>query len=220
MDRDHQVLGDDALPETVDDVVRSVEGQPPGRPFFLVLGDLVPYAHLITVPAATGVGEVEDLREVRIQIRLVLDAEGLIVVFLPDILAVIRRPRAAVHADAFHWDKLPQRLQILAKIGIGGVHIPVTGGQGLVMVADLVAQGRNFPDDPFVPTLRDSPEIVDAGHPLFRLQARRPEGIPGQQVHVVAKHEGLEAVGLQGIQQDGVFIQRKIHRQNCSRQAP
>ena len=55
------------------------------------------------------------------------------------------------------------------------------------MVTDFVAQGRNFPNHALVPTFRNRPEIINTVHALLRLHARCPEGVPGEQVHVMSK---------------------------------
>ena len=211
MDRDHEVFRDDSSAEAVDDIFRRMEGKSLGSPFILILRDFVPHAHLVAVPAAAGVGEVEDFREVRVQIRLALDAEGLVIVLLPDILAVVRRARASVHADAPHRNNLPQRLKVLAEVLIGLVDVPVAGRQRFVMITDFVAQGRDFTDDILIPTLRNGAEIIDAEHPLLRLEAGGPEAVLRFEVHVVTERQGIEIVILESIKQGRIMTNGEIH---------
>ena len=66
MDGDHQVFRDETFAQAFDDVVRAVKSKALCRPFILELRDLVPHADLVAIPAAAGVGEVKDLRKVRV----------------------------------------------------------------------------------------------------------------------------------------------------------
>ena len=61
---------------------------------------LVANANFVTVPSATSIGQVENLREVRVQIWLIFDTQLVIVVLFPDVFAVERGARATVHTNA------------------------------------------------------------------------------------------------------------------------
>ena len=79
------------------------------------------------------------------------------------------------------------------------------------MIAHLVAQGRDFTDDILIPTLRNGAEIIDAEHPLLRLEAGGPEAVLRFEVHVVTERQGIEIVILESIKQGRIMTNGEIH---------
>ena len=76
---------------------------------------LVADAHPVSVPAAAGVGEVEGLVEIDVEIWLRGDAQRAVIVFFPDGAAVPFAQGAAVHADGGDGGKLSYFFQVPAE---------------------------------------------------------------------------------------------------------
>ncbi len=69
----------------------------------------------MAVPAAAGVGEVEGVVEVDVEIGFGGDAQGAVIVFVPDGAAVPPAQRTAVHADGGDGNDFPESLQVPAE---------------------------------------------------------------------------------------------------------
>lgn len=185
--------------EALNDIIRRMENQTLRRPFILILRDFIPHTYLVAIPTTTGVRQIEGPGKVRVQIRFILNAKSMIIVLFPNILAVIRRARTTMHADALDRNQFPQLLQVLAKILIRSVHIPIAGGQRLIVITDFMSKRGNLPDDFLIPAFGDGAEIVDAWHPHRGFQPGSPEGIGWEKINVVPKNQRLKTISLERI---------------------
>jgi len=111
-----------------DDVVGGVEDEAQADPIGL-LGQLVAHARLPAVPTAAGVGEIEHLIKVNIQVWLAHNAQLPVIMGLPEIQVIDSRRGASVHADGAHRRKLPQLCQVGLKIRPGTAFIALAGRQ-------------------------------------------------------------------------------------------
>ena len=132
----------------------------------------VAHAHLIPVPPAAGVGEVEGVVEIDIKIGLGGDAECAVVVFFPDRTAVPFAQRTAVHADGGNGNEFTELLQVFAKRFVGFDDIPAGQGEVFIVVADFVPELRYLPDDGFVVAFGNDAEIVAAADAGFIFSSR------------------------------------------------
>ena len=87
----------------------------------LLLWYLVAHTHFPAIPPAAGIGEVEHIIKIHIEIGLADDAEIAVVVFLPQVAVVVFRPGTAVHADVFYGDELAEFFQVVLEGDDGGV---------------------------------------------------------------------------------------------------
>ena len=75
MHGDHDTGGQGAGTGGVDNLPGTAENQPLLNPAVLMQWDFVAHAELPAIPAATGVGEVEELAEVCVEVGLCFDTE-------------------------------------------------------------------------------------------------------------------------------------------------
>ncbi len=186
----HDLIGQAAIFCGIDDVAGGAVHQALSHPFIL-LRHFVADACAPAVPAAAGVGEVEDVVEVEVEVGFADDAQPAVVMVFPDVFAVEGRARTAVHADGFYGCQLPEFFQVVAEVIVGFFHVAVAGGEAFVMVADFVAQVANFPDDGFVPALGHGPEVVGTADVVSGLYFGKCQGVQWLVVHIVAQDDGL-----------------------------
>ena len=151
----------------------------------------VAYANIVAIPSAAGVGEVECFVEVEIEVGFASDAKPAVVVFFPDVAAVIFAQRTAVHADGLYVAQLAQFRKVHAERIIRFAGIAVCQCQIFVMIPDFVPEGRNFVNDGFVIALGNHPEIVTAADAGSVFHLSRCEGVGRQPVNIVAEDDNL-----------------------------
>ena len=77
----------------------------------------------MAIPSAAGVGEVEDLIEVGIEIGFGYEVEFAVIVFCPNIAVVVFGHGAAVHADGGYGYDFAECFEVSAKLFVGFVNI-------------------------------------------------------------------------------------------------
>ena len=142
------------------DLVSGVEGESPTCPFVLMVGYFVATADVVAIPAAAGVGEVEGGGEVGVEVGLVGYAEGVVVVALPEVAAVVGAAWGAVHADGGDGCQRSKLLQVFTEVLVGCDDVALACGEGFVMVAYFVPQGMDLLYNFGVVAFGDGSEVV------------------------------------------------------------
>ena len=193
MDGDHHLVGEAAFFNRPDDAGGGVVAAAKEIGICNRAGShgFVANAYLVSIPPAAGVGEVECFVQVEIEVGLTGDAKPAVVIFFPDVAAVIFAQRAAVHANCFYGAQLAQLRKVHAERIIRLAGIAVCQCQIFVMIPDFVPERRNFVNDGFVKALRNHPEIVTAANPGSVLHLSCGEGVIRLPVDIVAEDDDL-----------------------------
>jgi len=189
---DHDAGRQLVFSDRLDQLLRRMPGKARLRPFVLILRDLIPYAHFVSVPATPCVREVEHLTEIGIQIGFAQDAERFITIVLPKILAIPLAGRCPVHAYRLYRVELAEVLEPGLKMTPGLLDVAVAEAHILVVVADLVAQTNDGLDHGRDVALFAAAEVIG------RFRSDRRFYLRGL--------EAVERTGIDVVAQDNIFV--------------
>ena len=204
-------------------------------PFILITRNLIAHTHLIAVPAASRVRQIEYIAKIRIHIGFTDDTQITVVVFLPKIFSVPFAGRRPVHANSLYRIVLTEVLQPNLKMIVRFIHISITQTHILVMIPYLVSQLSNSAYHFRLVALRDDAEIITRLRPYRMLYLRGLQTIRRLQIHIVPQDNELRlsifdfrfsiirigdqlvSLALQRLQQLPIYVQRKVPHYRSAR---
>ena len=137
----------------------------------------------------------------------------------PQVPVVPARQRRSFHADGFHRGDFAQGSQVLFEAEDGLFVIAFAIGEVVVVVADLMAQGGDLPDDLLVKMSGQEAKVVGTANTQLMLNLCESQRIAIARLHVVAEDDGTRGrlfqefgVGLEGV---GLCDQRFEERAVC-----
>lgn len=129
-------------------------------PLILIDWHFVPHTHTDPIPTTARVGQIKDLGEIHIEIRLTYDSYVVIIVRLPQVLAIIFTSRCTMHADGFHRIELSEMSQLHFEMAKGFFRIAFTNRHVFIMIADLMTKSDNLFDNTRLVALWNHTEII------------------------------------------------------------